>query len=96
MIKVRSLTFEIFSNNFLNVFKTFLGLDTEGLFRISANKNVVSSFRERIDKGEEFDFEKEIDDPHIIASLLKAYFVELQDPLINYEWVLFFFILLFN
>eukprot|EP01127_Copromyxa_protea_P015900 TRINITY_DN4643_c1_g1_i3.p1 TRINITY_DN4643_c1_g1~~TRINITY_DN4643_c1_g1_i3.p1 ORF type:complete len:1190 (+),score=253.10 TRINITY_DN4643_c1_g1_i3:3-3572(+) len=58
-------------------------LDTQGLFRISANKPKLDVIREKIDKGGSVDF-YEMDDPHMITGLIKLFLRELPEPLLTF------------
>ncbi|KAH1004326.1 rho GTPase-activating protein 1 [Dendroctonus ponderosae] len=56
-------------------------LETEGIFRRSANVSKVRALKERANLGESLVFE----DPHEPAVLLKKFLRELQEPLLTYE-----------
>ncbi|XP_046726389.1 protein FAM13A isoform X2 [Silurus meridionalis] len=58
------------------------GLQQEGLFRVSASVRAVESLKQRIDRGEEVDFEQEAE-VSTVASLLKLYLRELPEGLIH-------------
>lgn len=58
-----------------------LALETEGIFRRSANVSKVRALKERANLGESLVFE----DPHEPAVLLKKFLRELQEPLLTYE-----------
>lgn len=56
-------------------------LETEGLFRRSANTVVVRELQAKINQGEKVKFE----DPHVAAVLLKTFLRELREPLLTYD-----------
>lgn len=56
-------------------------LETEGLFRRSANTAVVRELQMKINQGENVKFE----DPHVAAVLLKTFLRELREPLLTYD-----------
>ncbi|CAH0546232.1 unnamed protein product [Brassicogethes aeneus] len=56
-------------------------LETEGLFRRSANAIKVNTLKANANKGENLAFE----DPHEAAALLKKFLRELKEPLLTYE-----------
>ncbi|KAG5879161.1 hypothetical protein JTB14_029963 [Gonioctena quinquepunctata] len=56
-------------------------LETEGLFRRSANGNKVKTLKEIVNTGQKVTF----DDPHEAAVLLKKFLRELKEPLLTYE-----------
>lgn len=48
----------------------------------------MQDYRDRIQSGEDIDLDFELsDNPHVVASLLKMFFSELDEPLITFEWV---------
>lgn len=57
-------------------------LETEGIFRRSANVAVVKELQSRCNHGLPVDFHG---DPHIAAVLLKTFLRELDEPLMTYE-----------
>ncbi|XP_014477588.1 PREDICTED: rho GTPase-activating protein 1 isoform X1 [Dinoponera quadriceps] len=57
-------------------------LETEGIFRRSANLMVVKELQNRCNQGLPIDFQG---DPHIAAVLLKTFLRELDEPLMTYE-----------
>ncbi|XP_015609237.1 rho GTPase-activating protein 1 isoform X2 [Cephus cinctus] len=57
-------------------------LETEGIFRRSANVAVVKELQSRCNQGLPVDFQC---DPHIAAVLLKTFLRELEEPLMTYE-----------
>lgn len=59
------------------------GTKCEGIFRVPGDADAVSELRLRIDKGV-YALEG-IDDPHVLASLLKLWLRELRDPVIPNE-----------
>lgn len=58
-------------------------LETEGIFRRSANALVVKELQAKVDKGENIEFE--LQDVHIAAVLLKTFLRELSHPLLTYQ-----------
>jgi WD40 repeat protein len=61
------------------------GIDVEGIFRISGNKETIMSYYDRLNKGEEIDFIKEKANPNDVASLFKQFLRELPDPVLSSE-----------
>jgi len=59
-----------------------LALETEGIFRRSANVAVIKELQNRCNQGLPVDFHG---DPHIAAVLLKTFLRELDEPLMTYE-----------
>ncbi|XP_031771452.1 rho GTPase-activating protein 1 isoform X3 [Apis florea] len=57
-------------------------LETEGIFRRSANVAVVKELQNRCNQGLPIDFQG---DPHIAAVLLKTFLRELDEPLMTYD-----------
>lgn len=57
-------------------------LETEGLFRRSANVTLVREAQAKCNRGELVDFR---DNVHLAAVLLKRFFRELEEPLLTYE-----------
>lgn len=57
-------------------------LETEGIFRRSANVAVIKELQNRCNQGLPIDFQE---DPHIAAVLLKTFLRELDEPLMTYE-----------
>lgn len=60
---------------------SFLALETEGIFRRSANMLVIKQLKESANRGETLKF----NDPHEAASLLKTFLRELKEPLLTHE-----------
>jgi len=58
-------------------------LETEGIFRISADQGVLVSLKRRYDRGEDVDLKGY--DTHTVASVAKSYFRELPEPLLTYD-----------
>jgi len=58
-------------------------LETEGIFRRSANTKVVREFQTKIDLGHNVEFESS--DVHIAAVLLKTFLREMNSPLLTYQ-----------
>ncbi|KAK2819666.1 hypothetical protein Q7C36_021312 [Tachysurus vachellii] len=66
---------------------TFLqekGLQTEGIFRRSANVNLVKDIQLKYNSGEQVNF-FELDDVHLAAVILKTFLRELPEPLLTYS-----------
>lgn len=59
------------------------GTKSEGIFRIPGDSDSVSELKLRIDKG--YYTLDGVDDPHILASLMKLWLRELCDPLVPEE-----------
>lgn len=59
----------------------FVALETEGIFRRSANAVRVRALKEVSNAGQKLTFE----DPHEAAVLLKKFLRELKEPLLTYE-----------
>jgi len=58
-------------------------LETEGIFRISADQGVLISLKRRFDRGEDIDLTTY--DTHTVASVVKSYFRELPEPLLTFD-----------
>ncbi|TSQ58054.1 Rho GTPase-activating protein 1 [Bagarius yarrelli] len=66
---------------------TFLqekGVQTEGIFRRSANVNLVKTIKLKYNSGEQVDF-FEMEDVHLAAVILKTFLRELPEPLLTYK-----------
>ncbi|XKL59670.1 hypothetical protein PGB90_000686 [Kerria lacca] len=57
-------------------------LETEGIFRRSANVSLVREVQTQCDRGESVDFKGDV---HLAAVLLKTFLRELEEPLLTYE-----------
>ncbi|XP_053662437.1 rho GTPase-activating protein 68F [Anopheles marshallii] len=58
-------------------------VETEGIFRRSGNYARIKELRAKINAGEEVQLSNE--DTHVVASLLKTFLRELEEPLLTYE-----------
>ena len=59
------------------------GQRSEGIFRVPGDSDSVSELKLRIDRG--YYTLEQVDDPHVLASLLKLWLRELCDPLVPSE-----------
>ncbi|KAG6378343.1 hypothetical protein JVT61DRAFT_14068 [Boletus reticuloceps] len=59
------------------------GTKCEGIFRVPGDGDLVSELKIRIDRG--YYTLENVDDPHVLASLLKLWLRELLDPLVPEE-----------
>lgn len=57
-------------------------LETEGIFRRSANVTLIKEFQARCDAGAELDFNN---NPHIPAVLLKSFLRDLEEPILTFD-----------
>lgn len=57
-------------------------LETEGLFRRSANVTLVKEMQNRVDQGLPIEFDSDV---HIAAVLLKKFLRELEEPLMTFD-----------
>ncbi|XP_035273901.1 rho GTPase-activating protein 1 [Anguilla anguilla] len=60
------------------------GLETEGIFRRSANVNLVKSIQHKYNSGERVNFSEQ-GDIHLAAIILKKFLRELPEPLLTYR-----------
>ncbi|XP_030620919.1 rho GTPase-activating protein 1 [Chanos chanos] len=60
------------------------GLQTEGIFRRSANVSLVKTTLQKYNSGEEVNF-AQLEDVHLAAVILKAFLRELPEPLLTYK-----------
>jgi len=51
----------------------------QGIFRLSGSAQHIQQLRKDFDKGEDVNL-NEVDDPHVVAALLKLYLREMPDP----------------
>uniref|UniRef100_A0A182WZ36 Rho-GAP domain-containing protein n=1 Tax=Anopheles quadriannulatus TaxID=34691 RepID=A0A182WZ36_ANOQN len=58
-------------------------VETEGIFRRSGNYARIKELRAKINAGDEVQLSNE--DTHVVASLLKTFLRELEEPLLTYE-----------
>ncbi|KAH3763289.1 rho GTPase activating protein [Pelomyxa schiedti] len=59
-------------------------LKIEGCFRVASDRRLMQAAKDTLDKGEAFDFAAS-GDPHLVSSLLKAFFREQPEPLLTME-----------
>lgn len=57
-------------------------LETEGIFRRSANISVIKELQRQCNRGEPISFRG---DPHIAAVLLKTFLRDLEEPLLTFD-----------
>jgi len=62
------------------------GLESEGIFRISANKEYEWAAIEELEQNERGKIKFKDYDVHVAANILKLYFRELPEPLLTYEY----------
>ena len=62
-----------------------IGLQTEGIFRISAKHATLAQLQEQIDQSGIPAHLRQSNDVHLIAGLLKLYFRELPEPLLTFQ-----------
>ncbi|XP_048040881.1 rho GTPase-activating protein 1 isoform X1 [Megalobrama amblycephala] len=60
------------------------GLQTEGIFRRSANVSLVKDIKQKYNSGEEVSF-SQLDNVHLAAVILKMFLRELPEPLLTYQ-----------
>jgi hypothetical protein len=60
------------------------GLETEGLFRRSANASVLKQVQQQFNDGQEVDFSRHMD-IHLPAAILKSFLRQLPEPVLTYE-----------
>ncbi|KAG7467970.1 hypothetical protein MATL_G00137740 [Megalops atlanticus] len=60
------------------------GLQTEGIFRRSANVALVKNIQQKYNSGEAVNF-AELEDVHLAAVILKTFLRELPEPLLTYQ-----------
>eukprot|EP01112_Ceratiomyxa_fruticulosa_P001401 TRINITY_DN1147_c0_g1_i8.p1 TRINITY_DN1147_c0_g1~~TRINITY_DN1147_c0_g1_i8.p1 ORF type:complete len:502 (+),score=93.18 TRINITY_DN1147_c0_g1_i8:195-1700(+) len=60
-------------------------LNQEGLFRISGSNSLLKELKRNFDDGEEVDLST-VEDPHVVAGLVKMYLRELPVPLLPYDF----------
>lgn len=78
-LKKSELVFVLYS---IKTIVYFIALETEGLFRRSANINHVRDLQKRINLGEPVDFNNDV---HLAAVLLKTFLRELEEPLMTFD-----------
>jgi len=62
----------------------FLNSQTlEGFFRVSAGVKELDALKAKVNSGEPINFEGA--DPHLVAGLLKVYFIDLPEPLLTFD-----------
>ena len=60
-------------------------LDVEGIFRLSGNSNDIQDLKRAYDREEEVELESAVNDPSVVAGLLKQYLRELPQPLFTFD-----------
>lgn len=60
------------------------GMKSEGLFRLSATVKHINLLKKSFDKGEDVDLSI-VEDPHVIAGVLKLFLRDLPEPLIPFD-----------
>ena len=86
-IVLHCITFYLIVN--LHCIFAFVGILTEGIFRISGAKSRIKQIREHFDKGLPIAWGDDIN-PHDVACLLKEYLRCLPEPLISRELYSYF------
>eukprot|EP01027_Heterolobosea_sp_BB2_P013027 GEZU01018830.1.p1 GENE.GEZU01018830.1~~GEZU01018830.1.p1 ORF type:complete len:725 (+),score=151.63 GEZU01018830.1:824-2998(+) len=66
----------------ISLLRRALTTGEEGLFRVPGNKNRIEKYKKAINAGDTVDFSQE-EEISTLASLLKAYFIELPMPLLG-------------
>lgn len=61
------------------------GVETEGIFRVSAEKPVLDELVSKFDDGSPVDVSSYAESAHTMAGLLKRYFREMPEPLIPFD-----------
>jgi len=61
-------------------------LDLEGIFRLSASAMQLHLEKEKINHGLEISFDK-MTDPSLAASIIKAFLIEIPEPLPTYQFI---------
>jgi hypothetical protein len=59
-------------------------MQTEGVFRLSGSALVINQLKERIDRGEEIEFNNDLD-VHVVAGLIKSFLRDLPEPLLTFQ-----------
>lgn len=67
-------------NEYLFIY--FIALETEGLFRRSANISIIKQLQKTCNLGEKISFQG---DPHCAAVLLKTFLKDLEEPLLTFD-----------
>jgi len=60
-------------------------LQIEGIFRLSGSNAQIKELKRSFDAGEEIDL-NDVEDPHVVAGILKLFLRELQTPLFPYNF----------
>jgi hypothetical protein len=69
-----------------HIYTHFSALDAEGLYRISAFKNALETFKSSVDSGEVTDFNtSQIKESSIITGTLKTFLRMLPVPLLTFD-----------
>lgn len=60
-------------------------LQTEGIFRRSANAATVKEIQEKFNNGQEVDFGEDEQGVHTAAVILKSFFREMEEPILTFN-----------
>ncbi|CAH1788728.1 unnamed protein product [Owenia fusiformis] len=63
-----------------------MGLDVDGIYRVSGNLAQVQKLRFHIDQNDEYDLMEVEPDIHVLTGALKLFFRELKEPLFPYNF----------
>jgi len=68
----------------IKYFKEKEANNVQGIFRLSAGATMIQELKKAFDRGEDVSL-SHIEDPHVVAGLLKLFLRELPDPIFPYE-----------